>query len=95
MKCEKEFSSVKRHGIASAVLKQSFIHVNIRAAVSYQWNSEIRPLCLETHLSGLKHLFKKPRDENKNTGLVTIDLKVAKEMSQHEFIMKGEMTYKL
>lgn len=45
-------------------------------------------------MAGLKHLFKMPREENTNTELVTIELDVAMEMSQHE-LTKRDMTYKL
>lgn len=69
--------------------------INIRIAILNPQRSEIRPLSLGTHLAGFKHLFQLLREENTNKDQVTGELEVAMEMSQHEFIIKREMTYKL
>lgn len=83
---------MKSHETESAVVKKYFVHVNVRLAVLYLQTSEIRLLCLDTHLAGLKHFLKMTREENTNRELVTVELEVAMEMSQHEFIMKREIT---
>lgn len=79
---------MKSHETKSAVLKKSFMHVDVRIAVLYLRTSEVRPLCLDTHVTGLKHLLKITREENTNRELITVELEFSMEMSQHELIIK-------
>lgn len=76
-------------------MKQSFMYINSRVAVLYPQRPMVRSLSLGTHLVGLKHVLKMPKEENTNTELVTVELEVAMGMSQHGLIMKREMTCKL
>ena len=64
MKC-KEFSPAKRHRTNSAVVKWSFMCINIRIAILNPQRSEIRPVSLGTHTAGFKHLFKMLRRKYK------------------------------